>query len=56
MIEHHWLTFLEMGGYAKYVWSAYGVVFFLFCYFIVKEKLSWHLTLKKMKKDHVKNT
>jgi heme exporter protein CcmD len=56
VIEHQWLTFIDMGGYARYVWSAYGVVLLLFCFFIGKEKLSWHLILKKIKKDHVKNT
>lgn len=29
MAFHHWSTFIHMGGYAGYVWSAYGVVVLL---------------------------
>ena len=28
MFFHHWQSFLHMGGYANYIWSAYGFVTF----------------------------
>ena len=32
---HAWFMWFQMGGYAHYVWPAYGAVFFVFCFLLL---------------------
>jgi heme exporter protein D len=49
-------AFFEMGGYAFYVWSAYGIAFLLMCLGIIlpiieHKKILRELALKRLRKE-----
>lgn len=49
------LVWLQMGGYAGYVWSAYGAVLFVFAWHLVQikaqKKRVWQLLRRGMKRS-----
>ena len=55
MSHHQWMLFFAMGGYAHYVWSAYGIVAILLLGGVIKELWCWQKLLKKIKQEYVKS-
>lgn len=43
-------AFLHMGGYASYVWSAYGIALLILLGHFTVAKRRLHLTIKQLKK------
>lgn len=48
----HFKDFLYMGGYAAYVWPAYGLVIFVIILSIVKTLKHKHKVLRELRSRH----
>lgn len=45
-----WITWFDMGGYAAYIWSAYGLVFMVLLAHLIQTKIEKKRTWRRLKR------
>ncbi|MCH9769391.1 MAG: heme exporter protein CcmD [Gammaproteobacteria bacterium] len=49
---HSWQQFLQMGGYASFVWPAYGIILVALIIYGIKAVVRLRRLLKELKASH----
>lgn len=56
MFFSSWHSFWQMGGYADYVWPAYGIAFLILISHVILLLRKQKKILKKLRKEHASSS